>query len=289
MIQMANEINVPVSEIVLDPRLQMRAEMNFNIIDEYADSLMDLPPGKIVMGEGGVMWLTDGWHTYHAHIKSKQDKMKCSVREGTFQDALKEAAGANHGHGIRRTAADKRRAVTALLSDALWRERSDRMIADTCHVSNHLVAEVRKTFESENGKPETTQKDEKTTTGNSPSSKRTGKDGKQRSSTREKEPEKQQQTEGKKPILCKRCARVGAVKDCQQCAEARQAKKPEPEKKKPKSGKPIFDDRTITDMIGKLARSFDIRAGVYGKGPKHLTCMAALDKLLAAFHQWQVA
>lgn len=58
--------------------------------------------------------------------------------------------------------------------------------------------------------------------------------------------------------------------------------------KKPKPGNPKFDDRTITDMIGKLARSFDARANVYGKGPKHQACIAALDKVLTMFHQWQV-
>lgn len=136
-------ISVSISELVIDQRLQMRETLNYVVIDDYAEHLFDLPPAKVVMGEGGVMWLWDGLHRYHAHKKSGQTNMKCEVKEGTFLDALKSAAGANHGHGIQRTDADKRRAVKALLSEALWQQRSDRMIAEACHVGTHLVAKVR--------------------------------------------------------------------------------------------------------------------------------------------------
>jgi hypothetical protein len=140
---MANTIMVPISDIILDPRLQMREKMDFEVIDEYSEDIFDLPPGKIVMGAGGEMWLTAGWHRYHAHVKAKQDKMKCDVRDGTFLDALAEAAGENHGHGLKRTAADKRRAVMSLLKEKLWQDRSDRMIATACKVSWPFVGKIR--------------------------------------------------------------------------------------------------------------------------------------------------
>jgi hypothetical protein len=92
-------------------------------------------------------------------------------------------------------------------------------------------------------------------------------------------------TAGAKPILCKGCQEVGARKDCPNCAEARKEK---PAAKKPKNGSVSFDDRKVTDMIGKLVRSFDARAAVYGKGPKHQACLDALDKVLTAFTQWQI-
>jgi hypothetical protein len=50
----------------------------------------------------------------------------------------------------------------------------------------------------------------------------------------------------------------------------------------------IFDDRKVTDMIGKLVRSIDARAAVYGKGPKHQACLDALEKVLTAFTKWQI-
>jgi hypothetical protein len=91
-------------------------------------------------------------------------------------------------------------------------------------------------------------------------------------------------TGGAKPVLCKDCQRVGS-KDCPKCAEARNGK---PAAKKQTNGSVIFDDRKVADMIGKLVRSFDARAAVYGKGPKHQKCIDTLDKVLIAFTQWQV-
>lgn len=46
-------------------------------------------------------------------------------------------------HGLPRTNADKRRAVTMLLEDPEWTQWSDREIAKACSVSNHLVGDVR--------------------------------------------------------------------------------------------------------------------------------------------------
>ena len=51
--------------------------------------------------------------------------------------------GANHGHGLRRTNADKRRAVETLLRDQEWTKWSDREIARQCAVSNRFVSDVR--------------------------------------------------------------------------------------------------------------------------------------------------
>ena len=134
---------IPIKEIILDPRLQMRETMDFSVIDEYAESIFDLPNVNLVRGPNEELWLTEGWHRYHANVKAKQNTIKCNVYPGSFLDALEMAAGSNHSHGIRRSAADKRRAVSALLTEELWAQRSDRMIAEACHVSNHFVAKIR--------------------------------------------------------------------------------------------------------------------------------------------------
>lgn len=97
---------------------------------------------------------------------------------------------------------------------------------------------------------------------------------------------------GEKPILCSTCQRKGPIHNCTKCAELRA--KPHTKSTKPKSAKvgaPIFDDRAITDLIGKLVRLFDERASKLGgkNGPKHRACNDALDKVLAAFTQWQAS
>jgi transposase-like protein len=53
------------------------------------------------------------------------------------------AVGANAAHGLRRTNADKRRAVTMLLDDDEWGQWSDSAIARQCGVSHTFVATVR--------------------------------------------------------------------------------------------------------------------------------------------------
>lgn len=250
---------VPLAEIILDPRLQMRETMDFAVIDEYAESICHLPPSRIVKGPQGEMWLTSGWHRYHAHAKSEQSTMPCMVRDGTFLDALVEAAGENHGHGIRRTNEDKRRAVAALLSEDSWRNKSDRMIAEACHVSNHFVAKVREITPTGNV-PSQGNSSDSTPPAATPT--RTGSDGRERPASQPKPP-------AATAPLCDRCKKEGAKSGCQMCRELRvkppQPPKPEPAEKPdespvdafqnpvPKRCRKSYQDPWIQDTIDFLA------------------------------------
>jgi hypothetical protein len=53
------------------------------------------------------------------------------------------SVGANAHHGLRRTNADKRRAVEMLLRDEEWRGWSDREIARRCAVTHPFVGKIR--------------------------------------------------------------------------------------------------------------------------------------------------
>ena len=61
-----------------------------------------------------------------------------------MRDAKLFAAGANADHGLRRTQADKRSAILALLTDKEWRGWSDREIARRTATSDKTVAKVRR-------------------------------------------------------------------------------------------------------------------------------------------------
>jgi hypothetical protein len=65
------------------------------------------------------------------------------VHEGGQREALLHAAGANLTHGLRRTNADKRKAVMTLLADEEWRRWSDRQVARHCGVDHKFVAKTR--------------------------------------------------------------------------------------------------------------------------------------------------
>ena len=64
-------------------------------------------------------------------------------RQGTQRDAVLFSVGANGSHGLRRTNADKRRAVETLLRDAEWSQWSNREVARKCSVDESLVRNMR--------------------------------------------------------------------------------------------------------------------------------------------------
>lgn len=72
------------------------------------------------------------------------------MRQGGLRDAILHSVGSNATHGLRRTNADKRRAVSILLQDdlvavdpATGNRWSDREVARRCSVGAPLVATVR--------------------------------------------------------------------------------------------------------------------------------------------------
>jgi hypothetical protein len=184
-----------LDDITLDPRLQLRATMNEDAIADYMTCLDDLPPPKLMKDtEAGKLWLYGGWHRVTSNQRAGKKRMVFEVTEGTFADAMIAAGNENYDNGVRLTNDDKRKAVTLFL--AQFPDWSDRRIADSLHVSNHLVATVRTA-----------------STGNSPScddqnddgenEMRTGADGKQRRVKK----------------LCPKCKKWGAEPDCWACKE----------------------------------------------------------------------
>jgi len=155
------------SKIRIDGGTQVRVSLDDATVAEYREHMeayVEFPP-IVVFYDGSTYWLADGFHRYHAFRKTGRDKIKCEVRTGDRRDAVLYAVGANSQHGLRRNNQDKRNAVTLLLNDDEWRDRSDNWIAETCGVSHPFVGTVRKQLV--------------TVTGSHPG--RMGKDGKIRS------------------------------------------------------------------------------------------------------------
>lgn len=59
--------------------------------------------------------------------------------------------------------------------------------------------------------------------------------------------------------------------------------------KKIKAGKPLFDDRKIEDLIGKLIRAIDQRSEHYGTGKPYQDCVAAMESVQKSWKTWQKA
>lgn len=134
---------IKVAEIRIDGGTQPRVSLDEGVVSEYAENIEVLPP-VVVFFDGSEYWLADGFHRYHAHRKAGAETILVDGRVGSRRDAVLYSVGANSDHGLRRTNADKRRAVQTLLEDAEWSAWSDRHIAAQCGVGAPLVGDVRK-------------------------------------------------------------------------------------------------------------------------------------------------
>jgi hypothetical protein len=145
---------IQISDIVRDPRTQMREkELDPAVVNEYALAMEngDEFPDITVFSEDGKSapyYLGDGWYRTAAHEKSTPLlPIQANVRKGGLREAILFAVGANSAHGLRRTNADKRKAVKALLADDEWTGWADTVIAKRANVSQPFVSTLRRDFE----------------------------------------------------------------------------------------------------------------------------------------------
>ena len=94
-------------------------------------------------------WLADGFHRVEAARKIERKTIIAEIRQGTARDAILHAVGSNAAHGLRRTQADKRRAVERLLKDPEWARWSDRKIAEAAKVDHKTVGTIRRELAGE--------------------------------------------------------------------------------------------------------------------------------------------
>lgn len=151
---------LPIEHIRTDGGTQARAALDLATVAEYAESwrqlaarangLNEMPP-IIVYYDGTDHWLADGFHRLAAYkqflesgsASASPRAIRALVLQGTRRDAVLAACGANATHGLRRTNADKRRAIETLLKDDEWKTWSDSEVARRVNVDHKTVAAVR--------------------------------------------------------------------------------------------------------------------------------------------------
>lgn len=127
---------------------QSRVQINENTVSEYAEAIQNgaqFPPVTVFF-DGTNFWLADGFHRLLAHKRAGKTEILETREVGGLRDAILYSVSANANHGLRRTNADKRKAVEMLISDAEWAQWSDREIAKQCAVSNNFVGDVRRSI-----------------------------------------------------------------------------------------------------------------------------------------------
>jgi hypothetical protein len=141
----ADPATIPIADLKRDLELSCRAAgVNNKTAREYAEAMRIgtvFPPVVVFTDSKGVHWLADGFHRTEAAELAGLTEIAAERRLGSRKDALIFAASANISHGLRRTTADKRRAIElVLVACPKW---SDRRIGEACGVDNKTVAAAR--------------------------------------------------------------------------------------------------------------------------------------------------
>jgi hypothetical protein len=137
--------------IRIDGDTQPRAELDSRLIKEYAELMRAGAafPAVSVFYDGQNYWLADGFHRFHAWCRVRAGQpIKADVFQGSLEDARWHSYGVNLAHGLRRTNADKERAVRRALEHPKALLLSNRRIAEHCGVTGNTVARYRRELES---------------------------------------------------------------------------------------------------------------------------------------------
>lgn len=130
-----------------DQGTQARAALSELAVQEYAEVLYGggkLPPLDLFPDGMGSYWVGDGWHRSLAYRLAKVKVVEARLHNGGRPAAVLFACRANERHGLRKTPADRRRAVHLLLTDPDWAGRSAAWVAEACGVGVNDVLRARK-------------------------------------------------------------------------------------------------------------------------------------------------
>lgn len=138
-------LDLQIAAIRRDGGTQPRAALDPATIADYAEAMRagsTFPP-VVVVFDGTDYWLADGYHRVAAAESLGESNVSVNVYQGDQRAAILYSTSVNAEHGLRRTTADKRRAVEVLLRDPEWRQWSDSEIARQAKVSRDLVQALR--------------------------------------------------------------------------------------------------------------------------------------------------
>lgn len=151
---------ISLNKIRLDGDTQSRLSLDENVIHEYSalmEAGQEFPP-LLVVFDGADYWLVDGFHRRWAAIKTKLEKLKCLVVEGTRETARWMSYAVNKDHGLPRTNEDKKKAVIAALKHPQGTKKSDTAIAEHVGVDVKTVGKYRAQIQSTMEIPESTER-----------------------------------------------------------------------------------------------------------------------------------
>lgn len=106
-------MKLSISQLTIDPTIDVRQKLDEETIQRYADSFGDLPPVVAFKTDGEIL-LADGFHRVVAAQRLGISEVEGEVKEGSREDALEYAAYANTRHGKPLTAEERKVAIRRL-------------------------------------------------------------------------------------------------------------------------------------------------------------------------------
>ena len=149
LINTAKQDTVHLDAIRLDGGTQPRGGINDDYVTELVEALqagVTLPPVDI-MYDGQSYWLFDGFHRHAAHRQANYLVVPAIIHQGTQEEAQWRSYAANQTHGLRRSQADKERAIRAALKHPSAVGQADAAIARHLGVSDKTVTKYRQDME----------------------------------------------------------------------------------------------------------------------------------------------
>jgi hypothetical protein len=145
MSQSSTEEVLEIAKLRIDGGTQIRVKIDDVTVAEYAEAMSGgaVFPPIVTFFDGTSYWLADGFHRREAALRKKDATITARVIEGSQRDAVLFSVGTNTTHGLRRTNADKRAAVSRLLNDFEWSKLSANEIAAKCGVSQPFVSKMK--------------------------------------------------------------------------------------------------------------------------------------------------
>jgi hypothetical protein len=138
-----------LTEIRTDGGTQARAQLNQEVVNEYANQMQDgvVFPPVVIFNDGSNNWLADGFHRYYAHRQNGALEIEVEVHSGTVDDATLYAFGATNRRGLSFTRSDLTEIIGRINKHPVWSTWSTRKIAEHIGCSHMTVSRIRSSFE----------------------------------------------------------------------------------------------------------------------------------------------
>ena len=147
------EERIKIAKLATNKGLQMRVQYNDQKVEEYSerfDSSNKWPfdaKVQVIRTEEGENLVWDGFHRILGAAKAGKTSVECDVEEGTFEDALDLAYGANGNHGIHRNDQDVRSIVEKILQDDRHKKKGQRTLAGIVGISQGWFSKIKHRIE----------------------------------------------------------------------------------------------------------------------------------------------